>query len=202
MLNEIKIGPRRQDDGSTSEARGGENSEAIVGQAHGKYYEAASRKRIFYAANQAAVTWTAALNTNYQGLIVSNPLMSTVNLSIIRVGFAHSAVPATTATIGIAVGYDALTDVEHDTALVIYNGFIMGPHGEANADIDSDPLPGVIVWLEHFMGAFTAATLFDTTPAIIDVDGAIIVPPGGYVFIASLLVVTGFGSIVWEEVPR
>lgn len=202
MLNEIKIGPRRMEDGTTGEARGGENSEAIVGQAHGKYYEASSRKKIFFAASQAATTWTVALALNYTGLIVSNPLQSSVNLSILRVSYAHSVAPAAVATVGIAVGYDALSEVPHDTPLTIYNGYIMGPHGEANADAASNPLPTAPVWIESFLGGFTLGTLFDTTPAVVDVNGAIVVPPGGYVLIAALTAVVGFGSIVWEEVPR
>jgi len=200
MLNEIKVGPRKLDDGSTGEARAGQFSEAIIGQAHGKYYEAASRHRLFVAANQAATTWTVALTTNYEGLVVANPRMSSVNLSIIRVSFAVTLDMAASSHIGLFVGYDADAECALAAAMPIYNTFLLGPHGQANADDDCDPLV-LPTWVEAYMSAFTAADIHGTSPTVIDVDGAIIIPPGGYVGIGCLTATVAMGSIMWEEVP-
>jgi len=200
VLNEIKVGPRKLDDGSTGEARAGQSSEAIIGQAHGKYYEAASRHRLFVAANQAAVTWTVALTTNYEGLIVANPRMSSVNLSVVRASFVVTTDPAAPATVGLFVGYDADAECALAAAIPIYNTYLLGPHGQANADDDADPLV-LPIWVEAYMSGFTAADIHGTSPTVIDVDGAIIIPPGGYVAIGCLTAVVGMGSIMWEEVP-
>lgn len=201
MLNEIKVGPRKQADGTTGEARAGQFSEAIISQAHGKYYEAASRKRLFWAANQAAKTWTVALATTYTGLILSNPRQSSVNVAIIRVGFAESVAVAGLTVVGLIGGYDVDTDVVHTSALGVYSSFLLGPHGVANVD-DQATLPTAPFWIEAYMGAFTTGQVHDTSPVIVDVDGAIIVPPGCYCGIGCLTVATGFGSLMWEEIPR
>lgn len=201
MLNEIKIGPRRMQDGSTGEARGGQYSEAIISQAHGKYYEAGSRKRLFFAANQAAKTWSVALHTTHTGLMISNPRGSSVDVVIVRVGFAESVAVAGLTVVGLMGGYDIDTDVTHTNALGVYSTFLLGPHGVANVD-DQATLPTAPLWIEAYMGAFTTNVLHDTSPVIVDVDGAIVVPPGAYCGIGCLTVATGFGSIMWEEVSR
>lgn len=201
MLNEIKIGPRKQADGTTGEARGGQFSEAIIGQVHGKYYEAASRKRLFWAANQAAKVWTVGLATTCTGLVISNPRQSNVNAAIVRVGWAESVASAGLTVIGLFAGYDVDTDVVHTNALGVYSSFILGPHGVVNAD-DQATLPTAPFVVEAYMGAFTTNALHGTSPVIVDVDGAIILPPGTYAGIYALTVCTGFGSIMWEEIPR
>jgi len=201
VLNEIKAGPRVQRDGSTGEARAGQYSEAIVGQAHGKYYEAASRHRLFWAANQAAKAISAALTTTYTGLCVSNPRMSSVNLAIVRVGWAESVASAGLASIGLIGGYDADAEMAHTNALGVYNTFVLGPHGQANADDICTTMPSAPVWIEHYMSAFTTNALHGTSPVIVDVDGAIVVPPGAWVAIGALVACTGFGSMMWEEIP-
>jgi len=201
VLNEIKAGPRVLEDGATGEARGGEYGEAIVSQAHGKYYEAGSRRKLFFAANQAARLWTVALDPTYEGLCVANPRMSSVNLAIIRVGWVESILSAGLATIGLFGGYDALTELTTTTAVAVYNCKLLGPHGEANAFRIAE-LPTAPVWIEHYMSAFTTNQLHGTSPVIVDVNGAIVVPPGCYVGIGALLACTGLGSIMWEEIPR
>ena len=201
MLNEIKAGPRVLEDGATGEARAGEYGEAIVSQAHGKYYEAASRRKLFFTANQIAKAITVGLDPTYTGLCVANPRMSSVNLAIIRVGWVESIASVGLASIGLIGGYDALTELTTATAEPIYNCKLLGPHGEANAFTIAE-LPTAPVWIEHYMGAFTASTLHGTSPVIVDVNGAIIVPPGAYVAIGALVACTGLGSIMWEEIPR
>jgi len=200
MISELVVGAQQAADGSTIDQRAAKTGEAIVSQAHGKYYEAASRRKLFIAASQAATTWTIALAAIHTGLVVSNPLGSSVNLAIQRVGFGLSVAPAGVATVGLFGGYDGVTEVTHTTPLAVRGTYLLGVGGVANAD-GSATMPTAPVWLETYMGGFTAAALYATSPSIIDVDGAIIVPPGAYVGIGALTVVIGFGSIMWEEIP-
>lgn len=199
-LNELRVGPGQAADSGVNPARAAKTLETVVSQAHGKYYEAASRGKLFFAANQAACTWTIALAAAYTGLLISNPLRSTVNLAIARVGFALSVAPAGIASIGLIGGYDAVTEVTHTTAIVPHNTILLGGRGVANAD-GAATMPTAPVWVEAIMGGMTAAALAGGVPIVVDVDGAIVVPPGGYFGIGALTVAIGFGSIIWEEVP-
>jgi hypothetical protein len=70
----------------------------------------------------------------------------------------------------------------------------------ALADV-SATLPVAPTWLQMLMGGFTAAALPSTSPALIDVAGMWVVPPGGFIAIGALTAVTGLFSMQWEEVP-
>lgn len=199
MLNEIKAGPRTLSNGTTGEARAGERSEMIVGMVGGKYYEAASRGKLFIAASQAEDTWSVALHQTHTGLVVSNPRNSTVNLIMCRASFGYGTAPAGEAPITLFQGYDAAAEVTHTNPITVYNCIIGGTHGVANAD-DSATLPTAPTNLETICGGFTAGALPDSSPSIVDLDGAWIVPPGGYFGISALTVALGLGSLMWEEI--
>lgn len=199
MLNETRVGPVVAADGAVNPARSGKDGSTVVSQSRGKYYEAASRGKLFTAANQADTTWSVALHTTHTGLVVSNPRNSGVNLAIVRASFGLVLAPAGEASMTFFGGYDADAEVTHTTPLVITNNIIGGAHGVANAD-GAATLPTAPVNLETFMGGFADATLPSTGPAIIDLDGAFIVPPGAYFGISALTVVHGMGSITWEEI--
>lgn len=201
MLNEIKAGPRTLAVGATGEARAGSRSEAIVGQCHGKYYEAASRGSLYTCASQADTTWSVALHTTHTGIVVSNPRNSGWNLVMVRASFGLTLAPAGEAPMTFFGGYDVDTELTHTTPLVIYNNIVGGTHGVANADAAAT-LPTAPTNLETFMGGFTDNTLSSTSLAIIDIDGAYIVPPGGYFGIGALTVVHGMASLTWEEIRR
>lgn len=167
--------------------------------AHGRYADAARRGKLFYAASQAATTWTVALATTYTGLVVYNPPNSGLNLEILQVGFALSAAPAAIAHIGLFGGFLNTGIATHTTPLTPGCTLIGSPAGIGKADAAAT-LVGTPTWLMPFMGGFTAAALPSTSPAMLDVAGSIIVAPGGYVGIGALTAVVGFGGIVWEEV--
>jgi hypothetical protein len=56
------------------------------------------------------------------------------------------------------------------------------------------------VWMQQLEDGFTTAALKSPTPPV-DLEGAILIKPGGFVAIGALTAVTGLGSIMWEEVP-
>ena len=180
--------------------RMGRQGEAVVTQHHGKYYNQAVRGNLFYAANQAAQAVSVALATTYTGLCVSNPVGSGVNLSLLRVGIALQAAPAAIAPIGLIAGYSATANVTHTNALTPANLFLGGNTPLAKAD--DQATISTPVWIAQLVGGFTAAALFGTSPSLVDIDGAIVVPPGGFVCIGALTAVTGLFSMWWEEVPE
>ena len=201
----LVTGPQVSSDGNLTAQRAGKSGESVVTQLHGRYYEQASRRNIFCAANQAAQTWSVGLSTAYAGLVVSNPFVSQqVNLSILQVGFALAAAPAAPASIGLFVGYaaaggDAVSS--HSTPVTPQRTFIGGGAGQGLADAVATLVGGKISWVHQMMGGFTAAALPSSSPSVIDLGGLFIIPPGAFFAIGALTAVSGLGSIVWEEIP-
>lgn len=173
-----------------------------VADAHGRYGEAARRGQLFFAASQAATTWSVALTATHTGFVVSNPANSRVNLEILLASFALSVAPAAIAHIGLFGGWLAAGLTAHTTPLTPLSTFLNQDiaTGQAKAD-GAATLVGTPRWVMPFMGGFTAAALPSTSPSILDVGGAIVVPPGAYCGIGALTAVVGFAGMVWEEVP-
>src|ERR1035437_2677585 len=173
----------------------GKTNETMVSDSMARYYDSAVNAKTFYAASQAATTWSVALATTATGLIVSNPAGSGVNLVIKKVSFALSVAPAGIASIGIFGGWTSAGIATHTTPLVPASTFLGAgstPRGLADG---AATLVGTPVWLMPIMGGFTAAALVATTPAIVDLEGSVIISPGGYVGIGALTAVVGFGGI-------
>lgn len=174
------------------------NANLLVSNVTSKYETSVLAGRVFYAANQSAATWSVALNTTHTGLVLSNPVNSGKNLIILKVGFALSVAPAAIASIGLFTGYSTAGIVTHTTPLTPYSCAVGSGSSVANADAAAT-LVGTPTWALPFMGGFTAAALPSTSPSVIDVDGLIVVKPGGYVGIGALTAVVGYAGIIWEE---
>jgi hypothetical protein len=200
MLAEVRTGPITQSDGAVSPGRSGKTGEIAVTDAHGKYYEAAVRKNVFYAANQAPTAWGVSTTSATAGFIVSNPAGSPVNLALLQVSFALSVAPAAIAPIALLGGYAAAGIVTHTTTLTPASTYIGNVKGYGLADA-SAALVGTPTWLMPIAGGFTAATLPSSGPTVVDLGGSIVIPPGGWVSVAALTAVTGMASAVWEEIP-
>jgi len=185
--------------GRTINVSANEDGNLIVLSLGSKYQNAVLQGNVYTASSQAARTWSVALNTTHTGLVVSNPVNSGKNLVILKASFVLSVAPVAIASIGLFTGYSTAGIVTHTTPLVPTNCLVGGALGTATAD-DAATLVGTPVWAMQMMGGFTAGALPSTTPSVIDVDGAIIVKPGGYCGIGALTAVVGFGSIIYQEV--
>lgn len=186
--------------------RQGQLGEGVFQQLHGRYYETAYRRNLYNAANQAGVVTTVGLNTTYTGLCLSNPVGSGWNISINKVGFSFLLAFPAAATIGLMCGYNAATNVTHTVAGVVHSNFFgIGATGVGLVDTSST-LPTAPFLTHVFATGLTGA--ITTTPVVpstlVDLEGSVILPPGGYAAIytstvsgaASLL-----GSFQWEEIP-
>ncbi len=202
MQQQTTVGqPSKTADGAAPNLRSGNLAELITQELHGRYYEQVYRKNMFWAANQAAQAISVALATTYTGLCLSNPAGSGVNLVLNKVGIALSVAPAAIAPIGLITGYLSTGLVTHTAALVPASALIgSGQNPVAKADSQAT-LVGTPAWTKMLMGGFTAAALPSAGPSLIDLEGAIILPPGAYAAIGALTAVTGLFSILWEEVP-
>lgn len=196
-----QVGPQGPlSDGVTTVPRVGKEGALCVSGYHGRHYEQAYRKAIFTGANQAAATWSVALNTIHTGLVLSNPAGSLVNLVVLRASFALSVAPVGIASIGLFGGYLAAGITVHTTPLTAYSTFVGGVV-TASGKIDAAAtLVGTPAWLEQILNGFTAGALPGAGQVVADLGGLYVVPPGGYFGIGALTAAVGFGSITWAEV--
>jgi len=181
---------------------GGAEQEMFVGQRHGALYEPAYHGVMGMGANvlTTPVTTTVGLATTYVGLCLSNPAASTKNLVLQNVSGAFVVAPSTITTIGLIVGYAAAGVVTHTTALTP-QGTVVGAGATLQAKLDSAcTLVGTPAWARVLGQAPTATTSFSFSA---DINGSIVIPPGGYVAIGTNIAgpTSGFaGSMLWEEV--
>ena len=174
-----------------------------VQDAHGRYFDTASRNQVFFAANQAGQTTTVGLATTYVGCVVSNPVGSSVNLVINKIGWMETVIASAVNGVGIAVGYNATTNVTHTTPLNVNGTRFMGTNngGVARAD-SSATLPTAPVYYMFMDDTPTATT--NPKGGIVDLEGSLIIPPGGYVCTvttAASPAAAFWASIQWEELP-
>lgn len=184
----------------TDDIRIGEQLDALVSQLHGGLYEQASRGVLFGAASQGATTSTIALAATYTGLCLNNPVNSNKKLAVRQVGVGLSVAPAAVSVIGIGGGYAAGGVTVHTTPLVTYNMLIGSGDAAVGLADAACTLVGAPRVIMPYIGGMTAAALYPST-YLADLEGAIVLRPGSYVFIYTLTVVVGFFGITWEEMP-
>jgi hypothetical protein len=173
-----------------------------VAEAQGRYFDSAIRGHCFWAASQAATTWSVALNTTHTGFVLSNPRASGVYLVPLFASFALSVAPAGIAPISLFAGNTPDGIVAHTTPLVEYPTLLDSDQGTGIGNADAAAtLVGTPRWIFPIMGGFTAAALPSPPPPWVDLGGIFIVPPGAYIGIGALTAVVGFASMLWEEVP-
>jgi hypothetical protein len=193
------VGPNSQSPGVVASLRQGQLGDLIISELHGRYYETAYRRNLFYGANQAAQTTTAAFATTYTGLCLSNTPGNAYNLVLNKVGITLASAPAATSVIGLMGNFSA-TAVNHTTSLTPGSTFIGGASPTGKAD-SASVLPLAPVLIVPLMGGFTAGSLPSGNPILLDLEGSVIVPPGAYVSIYTSTAVSGLFSFFWEEVP-
>ena len=193
--------------GATPAIRQGQLGDLIVSELHGRYYETAYRRSVFVAttAAQTASSGIIALGSAYTGLALFNPLASSVNLVINKVGFGFVVAP--TATLyGLATG--VTTQPPGSTTLATTrNAFVNGQNAQGQG-------------IAYSVATFgTAAATGGTTPVVhtivgaqaasvggayYDLEGSLILPPGAYLefYLSATSGTTGTAySVQWEEVP-
>jgi hypothetical protein len=182
-------------------ATGDKQSALLVSQFHGEKYHLAYSGLLCVGANSAGVTTSAGLATTYVGICLSNPAANAVNLVLRRVAGAFIVAPATVTGMNLITGYSAAGIVTHTTALTPFSSLI-GTGAAPTAKLDSAcTLVGTPVFTMVLSETSTATTL----PAFsLDLEGSIVLPPGGYAAIGTTIAgpASGFmGSMEWEEIP-
>jgi hypothetical protein len=187
--------------GDNQAASLGPHGEVLVSMYEAPYRMLQKYKQTFFAANQAATTWSVGLTTTYTGFCLNNPAASKKNLSILKVGFIFGAAPGAIDPVGIAQGWAAV-DCTHTAALTVYDGQkgLAAPQANGRADAGNTTLSATPVYRQWILGGFTAATLPSSNNPVIDEGGLIELVPGGFIIIASIGVLSGMAFAEWAEV--
>ena len=167
--------------GTTVVARSGQLGDLISSELHGRYYEQSYRRNIFNAANQTGIVTTNTLAAAaYTGLMLSNPVGSTINVVVNKAGFGFNVLWPNASIIALLCGYNSSTNVTHTVAGTPRSNFF-----------------GV-----GSTGALTTEMAYG--PTIVDLEGSLVLPPGAWTgFYTSAVsgAAGGFFSFQWEEVP-
>jgi hypothetical protein len=171
---------------------------------HGDYYEACVRKTMFSGSTLTGVTTTVGFATTHTGFCLSNPIGSTVNLVLNKVKYATLVQQSAALVFGLQTGYSASTNVTQTTPLVPLSNFVGQPAGQGLiASAVTLPIaPTRLMLLDTLLtGALTVGI---NGGNFLDMQGSIVVPPGGFVatYTSAASVATSlvFG-MTWEEVP-
>lgn len=158
-----------------------------------------------YSACSAGAVTLSTVSTTCTGLALSNPPGSGKNLVVKEVCFTPSTAPAGAAVVGIAIHTAvSTTDSTHTTPMVIHNAIAKGNvsgqcagRADAAATLVSTPL-----WLRP-MGSVVAASSISPTKYKEDVNGSIIIPPGGSMSLSYLTTAAvGIASVTWAEIDE
>lgn len=224
MLEVGKVGPQVLADGVAAALRQGKTGELIAQLLHGKFYEQNYRGAVYSGGMGLTDISNATFTTGTLGATctpiigVWNPASSPVNLVILqaRLGVTMTAAQATGA--GPFVWATSVGNAAISTGNAPLNRKTLVASGSVAKDLSGLALTGLSVNLVVRGGsslgggsgsnaAFLATAVAMQTPLVAakeDIDGALIVPPGG---VLALLATTtpvahsAASGLIWEEVP-
>lgn len=202
-LEQMVVGPQQNPISAQPViARAGCQGDTIVSELHGRYYEQTFRGNMFSASVQAVATTTVGLATTYTGLVISNPVTSSINMILNKVSLMQSVIQSTQVeAFAIAVGFNATTNVTHTTPLTtrsnkIGSGLVSVGLADISATLPTAP------FYHTFVSNTATATQNSAGALVDDLEGSIILPPGGYalwVTPAQASVAGMWFSFNWEE---
>lgn len=220
MLAELKVGPQNNADGVQNPQRGGKQGETICSELHGRFYEQCYRGNLYtFGLSNTALVAANAIATGVGAtaqpvLGLYNPISSGVNLVILQ---AHLVV-STIANSAVAPGGFMWVASANNPAITtgstpINCKTLLATGSQAKAFAVSTAVTGLTNNLSVLrasniapFNAAGAATAVSVTQgnSIENIDGGIIVPPGGCVGLMNQLSTTTCSvsvGIMWEEVP-
>lgn len=200
-------------DGTTpGSGRQGKTGESIVGLAHGKYYEAASRGRLAFASDAAGVATVTSISTT---AIISlyNPINSGRRLSLCKVSFAYFS-----GTLGAGPIYHCVTPQVSGTAQTAPTGgtsitsrwSAQNIMTQAAAPVGTVMTGGTVVAPIIYrpfcsVDAELASSVVGAKAIVEDMDGEIVLDPGASYQVQSVCAAGSTPKVtiglLWEELP-
>lgn len=198
------VGPTTQQDGNTPPVRLGRTAEVINGALHGRYYESTYRKQM-YSGSIIGVISTVGTATTYTGLVLSNPVASSVNLAVNKCGYASLVQWPASAALGLMTGFSSTAMINTSsvtTRCQFFNGSNSG-QGLLGSNSTLPVTPTVNQLFATGMGAGPITTLPYVPQTFVDLEGSLILPPGAFcAFYTSTVSNTAAQSysFCWEEI--
>ena len=193
--------------GANPVIRQGQQSDIIVSELHGRYYETTYNRNMYTATLTSGTTTSAALATAHTGLLLLNPNNSQVNFVINKVGMTFLVAFAASAAIGIQTGnqstavLSSLTTTNTQTR----NNFLGAPNSTVGLTYSAATTTSPSLLQLFGAGLTGAITTVSQIPGFfIDLEGSVIVPPGSWIatYTSTASGASGtFASFTYEEVP-
>lgn len=203
MLAETRTGPASASNGSVNAARADRTGALVTTEGHGKYQEAVLQGNVYIGSDLAgtAVTTVAGLSLNNPALTLYNPVGSGKNLVLLEDGIVVTAAPAAATAFFLAYNINTSTVPITTTLANVVNAYLTGiiatPAGQCYR---AAQLPGNPIAF-RYLGMITGASAL--TPAVLmdNVDGKVIIPPGGMISVQTSAAASVLAHFEWEEVP-
>ena len=211
MINQNIVGqPAAGANNAILNGRSGQLGEMIMQELHGRYYETTYRNNSFLLSVS-----TAAAVTAYSGgaggtpmLALFNPVGSGRNAVINKVSIGSVVAASGAGTVAFGLYFGTTATITQATTVTPWtmatqqqSGSVMT--GFRNVALTSSTAASNAVALASYYWA-TAAGVGNVSPAVTDIEAAIIIPPGSYLALggsSALTSATWIGSLQWEEVP-
>ena len=205
-----RVGPGTGADGNSgSPFRQAKTLEGVFSQAHGKYYEATHRGNVYSVTNGATGQAPGTALGTHPPILLYNPVGSGKRLKIMKVtgGYISGTLGAGTIFHCGQASTGTAPVVGSGTQLTPFNMDVGAANNSvavafANGTLSANPTP---LYPFATVNAELATTATNPTQIEEDVDGNIVVEPGGTwclegVTAAGSAPLMSFG-VVWEEVP-
>lgn len=211
MINQNIVGqPSSGSANAILSGRAGQLGDVIVSELHGRYYETTYRNNSFLlsVSTAAAVTAYSGAAGGTPMLAIFNPSGSGRNAVLNKVSVGNVVAASAAGTVSFALFFGATAAITQATTVAPWN---MGTQlqsgsvvtGFRNVALTSSTAASNAIALSSYYWA-TAAGVGLVSNGIIDLEGAVIIPPGSYCALggsAALTSATWIGSMQWEEVP-
>ena len=190
--------------GQVIQPRLGPTAEVVTGPMYGKYYETTRLGLVFTAANLVAGQALLTATSTTVNFVVFNPPASGKRMILTKTALGYVSGTNVAGFITYSVNTTAVNAVT-GTALTINNNLQFGPSSAMQAFSGATVVAMTLLRPSRYSQAVMAATgtnapwQFDE-----DLDGSIVVPPGGAFSIGGNIALTTVAicSLTWIELPN
>jgi hypothetical protein len=220
-----QVGPAALGDGVTTQPfRQGRSSELVVTELHGRFYEQASRNALYSAGMTVTSISNATFTSATTGVTATpiiglwNPTTSGVNLVVLQATLSVVLTALQNTGGGPYIWMYSLGNSAISTGITPINRKTLlasGSNARAFAGTALTGMTGTLALLTgsalgggnlYNIASLSTAAGFSTTfnGSVENLDGSIIVPPGGVVALMATTTPVGHSAssgIIWEEIP-
>lgn len=203
--NQLQVGPQIGSDGTVIPNRAGRLGDAMVSELNGRFYEQASRGRLFLANAivTAPVIFSTAAGTG--GPLVWNPPTSGVNLSVLAITCGITVVTTVAAALGLTGNTGQTSAPTSTTAIDGRTSALVGGQASVSTPYRIGTPTNAGGFFFPLLNLHTGALTVDSLGlGFIDVGGAVVCPPGSWVSVAASATATTTVAqlgMVYAEIP-